>query len=627
MQISHSRIECFEGCPYRYKLRYIDKYETLKPDNADNPLFLGTALHTGIEKDVNTAIKEYFAQYPIISDEHINEAIKLAYQISKAKNILPQGEYEVQIKDEDFIGFIDLLVPVQHELTMEEMDEVCDNCEKNCDCNYANSGIVCKKMINQKNPTKYYDLYDFKYSNNIYHYKESPQLHLYKYYFEKTHPNEKIRNMKFVIVPKVGIRQKKTETLNDFRQRLDEELKKTEIKFLNIDYNPEYIINFLTKIKRMLEETEFEKNEGWLCSWCEYQEYCKKGYDYFMNLPENKRRNIEKIEKKTIWLYGSPFSGKTTFANKFPDPLMLNTDGNIKFVDAPFIPIKDEVKVTGRMTQRKFAWEVFKEAIAELEKKENTFKTIIVDLLEDTYEYCRLYMYDQMGITHESDDSFRAWDKVRTEFLSTLKRLMNLDYENIILISHEDTSKDITKRGGDKITAIKPNLQEKAANKVAGMVDMVARIIADDNKRTLSFKSDEVVFGGGRLTTSVNEIDLDYDTFLEVYEEANKTAVARLKEEEEEKPKTISKEEKEEKTENEESEQPKTRSRRNKKSEEMTTEEMIDNIPFAENAAENKEVDARNEIDKENAEAVEETTEEKKEEAPKATRTRKRRGE
>ena len=625
MQISHSRIECFEGCPYRYKLRYINKYETLKPDNADNPLFLGTALHTGIEKDVNTAIKEYFAQYPIISDEHINEAIKLAYQISKAKNILPQGEYEVQIKDEDFIGFIDLLVPVQHELTMEEMDEVCDNCEKNCDCNYANSGIVCKKMINRKNPTKYYDLYDFKYSNNIYHYKESPQLHLYKYYFEKTHPNEKIRNMKFVIVPKVGIRQKKTETLNDFRQRLDEELKKTEIKFLNIDYNPEYVINFLTKTKRMLEETEFEKNEGWLCSWCEYQEYCKKGYDYFMNLPENKRRNIEKIEKKTIWLYGSPFSGKTTFANKFPDPLMLNTDGNIKFVDAPFIPIKDEVKVTGRMTQRKFAWEVFKEAIAELEKKENTFKTIIVDLLEDTYEYCRLYMYDQMGITHESDDSFRAWDKVRTEFLSTLKRLMNLDYENIILISHEDTSKDITKRGGDKITAIKPNLQEKAANKVAGMVDMVARIIADDNKRTLSFKSDEVVFGGGRLTTSVNEIDLDYDTFLEVYEEANKKAVARLKEEE--KPKITSKEEKEEKTENEESEQPKTRSRRNKKSEEMTTEEMIDNIPFAEDEAENKEVDARNEIDKENAEAVEETTEEKKEEAPKATRTRKRRGE
>lgn len=603
MQISHSRVECFEGCPFRYKLRYIDKYETLKPDNADNPLFLGTALHTGIEKDVKTAIEEYFAQYPIITDEHINEAIKLEYQIPKVKSILPQGEYEVQIKDEDFIGFIDLLVPVEKELKYNYKDNYETGYEWEIDVNSA------------MDDTKYYDLYDFKYSNNIYHYKDSPQLHLYKYYFEKTHPGSKIRNMQFVIVPKVGIRQKKTETLNEFRQRLDEELKKTEIKFLNIDYDPEYIINFLTKTKKILEETDFEKSESWLCGWCEYQEYCKKGYDYFMNLPENKRRNIEEINKKTIWLYGSPFSGKTTFANKFPDPLMLNTDGNIKFVDAPFIPIRDEVKVTGRMTQRKFAWEVFKEAIAELEKKENTFKTIIVDLLEDTYEHCRLYMYDQMGITHESDDSFRAWDKVRTEFLSTLKRLMNLDYENIILISHEDASKDITKRGGDKITAIKPNLQEKAANKVAGMVDMVARIIADDNKRTLSFKSDEVVFGGGRLTTSVNEIDLDYDTFLEVYEEANKSAAANLKSEEKKEEKPQSKVEVKTTEENEE-EKPKRATRKRQSKEEMTTDEMIEDLPFAPDEEESTE-----------EKTVEETTEEKKEEAPKATRTRKRRGE
>lgn len=604
MQISHSRVECFEGCPYRYKLRYIDKYETLKPDNADNPLFLGTALHTGIEKDVNTAIKEYFAQYPIITDEHINEAIKLEYQIPKAKSILPQGEYEVQIKDEDFIGFIgfiDLLVPVEKEYEYEYKD--------NYETGYEWQPTTESLMDN----TKYYDLYDFKYSNNVYHYKDSPQLHLYKYYFEKTHPGCKIRDMKFVLVPKVSIRQKKTETLEEFRKRLDEELKKTEIKFLKIDYNPEYVINFLTNTKKMLEEKDFNKNEGWLCSWCEYQDYCKKGYDYFMNLPENKRRNIEEINKKTIWLYGSPFSGKTTFANKFPDPLMLNTDGNIKFVDAPFIPIRDEVKVTGRMTQRKFAWEVFKEAISELEKKENDFKTIVVDLLEDTYEYCRLYMYDQMGITHESDDSFRAWDKVRTEFLSTLKRLMNLDYENIILISHEDTSKDITKRGGDKITAIKPNLQEKAANKVAGMVDMVARIIADDNKRILSFKSDEVVFGGGRLTTSVNEIDLDYDTFIEVYEEANKSAVANLKTSEE---------------------KPKSTTRRKAKVTDEEVEDKMNEITMANGTpttiedaqAMPSESEVREQLEEKATEETKEV-EEKKEEAPKATRTRKRRAE
>lgn len=70
-------------------------------------------------------------------------------------------------------------------------------------------------------------------------------------------------------------------------------------------------------------------------------------------------------------------------------------------------------------------------------------------------------------------------------------------YENIILISHEDTSKDITKKGGDKITAIKPNMQDKVALKVAGMVDIVARIVADGDDRTFNFKSNEVIFGGG----------------------------------------------------------------------------------------------------------------------------------
>ena len=185
MQVSHSRVECYDGCPFRYKLRYIDKIETLKPDNADNAFYLGTALHIGIEKDVRTAIKEYYNNFSIITDEQINEAIKLEYQIKKAKEILPAGEYEVPILDTDFIGFIDLLVPI--------------------DIDYDDND---KKIIT-------YDLYDFKYSNNVYKYKDSPQLHLYKYYFEKTHPNKYINNMKFVLVPKVQIRQKKTEKLDE----------------------------------------------------------------------------------------------------------------------------------------------------------------------------------------------------------------------------------------------------------------------------------------------------------------------------------------------------------------------------------------------------------------------------
>lgn len=419
---------------------------TIPATEPDNPLILGQTVHTGIEKSLEEAIREYCFSFPIITDEHINEIIKFETVIPLARAAIPPGgKFEVEIKDDDFHGFIDYLVPAT---VFERGVELPDT----------------------------YDLYDFKYSNNVSGYKQSGQLHEYKYFFERNNPGKRIRNMYFVFIPKVTIRQKKTETLLEFRERLKEALSGVEVKIVQIGFNPEKVIEFLFGIKAVNEETEFPQEKSYLCRYCEFQEYCEKGNDYMIKLPENKRRNIEAVEKRVLWIYGVPFCGKTTFANNFPDPLMLNTDGNIKFVDAPYIRIKDEVRVEGRQTKRTFAWDVFKDTISELEKKENTFRTIVVDLLEDLYEHCRLYMYQQMGITHESDDSFRAWDKVRGEFLNTLKRLMNLDYENIILISHEDTSKDITRKGGDKITAIKPNLQEKVANKVAGMVDVVARI-------------------------------------------------------------------------------------------------------------------------------------------------------
>lgn len=469
-------------------MRYLDKVKALQwtpPKGADvygatNSLIIGQALHTGIEKDVETAIKEYFMSFPIITDLHIDEAMKLEYLLPKVKEILPAGQSEVQIITSDFIGFIDHLVA---------------------------------------NEDGTYDLYDFKYSNNVKNYLNSQQLHVYKYFYEQM-TGKKIRNMYFLFVPKVQIKPKKTEDLRQFRERIKFELEKVEVKIISIEFDLIKVIEFMVGVKHCLELKDFNRNPSYLCDWCEYQDYCEKG-EMYMLLPENKRRDIQKIEKKVIWLYGSPFSGKTYLANQFPEPIMLNTDGNIRFVDAPYIAIRDIVKTEGRVTKKTLAWEVFKDSIAELEKKQNDFKTIVVDLLEDTYEHCRVYMYGQMGITHESDDSFRAWDKVRSEFLNTLKRLMNLDYENIILISHEDTSKDITKKGGDKVTSIKPNINDKCANKVAGMVDIVARVIADGEVRTLSFKTNEVVFGGGRLSVAANEIPLDYKELINVYEEVN----------------------------------------------------------------------------------------------------------
>ena len=452
-RFGYSAVSTFEQCPKRYKLQYIDGLRTLPTDDPANALIIGTALHMGIETDVETAIEWYFSQYPIITDAHVNEEIKLRYWIPRVKEYLSPGIHETAVIDDNFIGTLDFLVPVD---------------------------------------TDTYDLYDFKYSNNWVRYQHSRQLHLYKYYFEKTHLGKHIRNMYFLFVPKVQIRQKKTEELYQFRRRLLAELDKVQLRLEEVQYDPQVVIDHLELTQKIMLCQEFPENTSKLCGWCQYKNYCLEGETFEM-LPTTNRVEINPASHKKIWIYGAPFSGKTTLADSAPTPLNLNTDGNVKYVTMPRLPIKDTYE--GR--QKKLAWQVFKEAIDDLEAGSD-FETIVVDLLEDVYDYARISECEKHGWEHESDDSFKAYEICRNEFLRTMRRLINLPY-NIILISHDDMSKDVAKRGNDKVTAIMPNIPEKVAKKIAGMVDVVLRAEKDDDRYTLSTKTNSVVFGGGRL--------------------------------------------------------------------------------------------------------------------------------
>ena len=111
-KIGYSAISDFEKCPYKYRLRYIDNVEMLDEYDAADPLKIGTALHRGIETDVQTAITEYYNSYPVITDAHITEAIKLETMIPKVKAVIPEGQHEVFFEYGAFKGTIDLLVPV-----------------------------------------------------------------------------------------------------------------------------------------------------------------------------------------------------------------------------------------------------------------------------------------------------------------------------------------------------------------------------------------------------------------------------------------------------------------------------------------------------------------------------------
>lgn len=237
-RFGYSAVSTFEQCPFRYKCQYVDGLQTLPTDDPANALVIGTALHRGIETDVETAIQEYFNSYPIITDQHIDEEIKLRYLIPKVKEIIPDGIHEVQVVDKNFIGTLDLLVPAD---------------------------------------TDRFDLYDFKYinPNNAGRYLESKQLHLYKYYFEKVNPGQRIRNMNFIFIPKVQIRQKKTEDLYQFRKRLMEELNNVQIQVQSVQYDPQKVIDHLELTQDIMTCTDYPKDPTRLCAFCEFQQYCE----------------------------------------------------------------------------------------------------------------------------------------------------------------------------------------------------------------------------------------------------------------------------------------------------------------------------------------------------------------
>lgn len=493
MRYSFSRIETYQSCPYKFRLRYIDKLDTLPDwDDAANPLTIGTAMHHGIEQGVWKAVSEYLMGYPVDSTELETEALKLEVLVPKVRKMLDSdATFEFKLETKDFIGYVDYI---------------------------STDGT----------------LLDFKYSNNRKHYLESPQIHLYRFLLEKVY-GMRITRQGYLFIPKVNVKQEVGEDDYHYRLRLMEELNRAEPEISYVDYSERKAAAVLSMMKVIGEAEDYPKNKNRLCWYCDYRRYCEtEGKEDYMILPKNERRAAGAATQRRLWIYGAPFSGKTTLADKFPDVLMLNTDGNIKYTTAPYIRIRDEVETDGHIRRTTLAWGVFKDAIKELEAKGNNFKSIVVDLVEDTYEACRRYMYQKLNITHESDGGYgKGWDMVKTEFLSTMKRLMNLDYENIILISHEDMSKDITKRSGDTITAIRPNIQEKIANKLAGMVDVVIRCVVIDGEHLLSFKTDEVVFGGGRINFAVSQIPNDYDELCKLYGETTRPVTEASKQTEE----------------------------------------------------------------------------------------------
>ena len=477
---SYSKAGTFIQCPRKYELRYVEGLEAPFDCDAANPLEIGTMLHEVIELGIDKATENYVAKYPVLTDLMVNELMKMRVLGPRAAELVwdscdcEEPVFETELDCDGFVGYIDCLIP-------------------------RGKGL--------------WTMLDFKYSNNVDRYLESSQLSVYKYFYERSHPGEIIQDTAFLIVPKTMIRQKKTEDLYQFRERLQATLADMWPKLYRVEYDASAVADFLSDSMKMADAEEFPKCESRLCDWCDYKDYCLGGNDMLV-LPKNERRQETVITDPDMWIYADSYVGKSTFVDHFDDVLFVNTDGNTQNITSPFIQIADELIREGRMTKKVLAWAKFREVIDELEKHENTFKAIALDLVEDLYEHCRFYVFDRLGIKHESDGGYgKGWDMVRTEFLSQMKRLKSLGYR-IVYISKELVT-EITYANGMKVSTFKPNIPDKVANVLAGTVTMTLRAYMDERGRFLQLRKNENVFGGGRIDFKQDRCDLTVEAFNE----------------------------------------------------------------------------------------------------------------
>lgn len=271
MPFSYSKVSCYNDCPFKYKLNYVDKLKTLPDQSATNALYTGTAAHEGIEKrSIEAALESYKSNYTEITPAHELEMFKLSTILERAIKEVPEGEYEVRVSHEDgFVGFIDCLV---------------------------------------KNEDGTYDILDFKCSNNKSGYLSSPQIHIYKYYYELTTGN-KVRNIYYVFIPKASTQlteSASSEDLEKAKEKAKAKLDEMSIDIVEVPFNKEQLNHFFAR-KAIMEKGaatgDFEKRFSTRCSYCEFKKYCQsKGEDTSELTDESKEklRNTEGLFNELI---------------------------------------------------------------------------------------------------------------------------------------------------------------------------------------------------------------------------------------------------------------------------------------------------------------------------------------
>lgn len=234
-------------------------------------------------------------------------------------------------------------------------------------------------------------------------------------------------------------------------------------------------------------------------------------------LPPNTRK-VAKETPRNFVIFGGTMHGKTYFADEFPNPLNLNTDGNAEMIETPSLNIRNERDSKGKIV--KSASDYLSDIILELETTNHTFETVVIDVIDDIVTLFEQEITEEHGVKSVSDI---GWGKghqmlemmvrvfvMRLKELSMKKQINVLYLSRLNIIEENDTEVYV------------PSLKLKWLNIVNGNSDytILCRKIGKNYIRKVESKRKNYT----REKVDDERITKLLDTVIGAYEKSKKTS-------------------------------------------------------------------------------------------------------
>ena len=214
----------------------------------------------------------------------------------------------------------------------------------------------------------------------------------------------------------------------------------------------------------------------------------------------------------SVLFYGTPKSGKTTIASKFPGALVLAFE-------------KGYNAIPGIMAKPINTWGEFKKILSELRDPavKDVFQTVVIDTADIAYSYCEKYICGAASDAKNSYDNVadipygKGYKMAAQEFDECIRKILQMDF-GLVLISHsqDKTFKDET---GAEYNQIIPTLDNRArliCERTCDIIGYSRAVDTEDGQQTrLYMRGTPRFVAGSRFRFTPPYIEFTYDNLVD----------------------------------------------------------------------------------------------------------------